>query len=1162
MAARKRVNPLIIAVATALTVVIFLTDLSLPWGMAGGVPYVLLVLLGWWFQRRRDVYLLAGFASALTIAGYLLSPEGGPPWVALANRSLALLAIWGMAVLIARAKGAQEALQTSNEELGRRVKQRTRKLAEAIVERGRAQEAVREREQRLHLILDSLVVGVVTVDEMGVVQSFNPGAERIFGYGPDEVTGKNVSMLMPQPHRSRHDTYIANYLRTGEAKAVGRGREVEGRRKDGSIFPMELEIGEMMVGGRRMFAGIVKDITERKRAEEKLRQSEEFFRGVVETLQEGFALYDADDRLVLMNDEYRRLHPGAEDILQPGMPFEDLVRRNIELGINADAIGCEEEHIRERLEQHRDPKGPILRQFTNGTWFIIKESRTPDGGIVVTETDITELERAEDALRLSEERYRRLVETTNVIVWKMDISTWRFTYVSPPAVDILGYPLRDWYGENFWVDHIHPDDRAQAVEYCTSAAERGEDDAFEYRMIAADGGTVWFRDIVSVLSDADGPKALQGFMIDITERKRAEEQFRSYFDLRLVGSAIFAPDKRWIEVNDKLCDLFGYTRDELMRLTWVDLTHPDDLAENLRLFDRLLAGDGDDAYMVDKRFIRKNGEPLPASVSVQCVRRPDGAPDYFILLVQDLTERRHAEEALRESEERFRTMAANIPGNVYRRILHPDGRITWAHLSPGLRDLMELDPDAVMERPELLLDTLHPEDRALWHDALRKSAATLEPFILEYRRIRPSGTVVWLRSIARPHRRDNGDVVWDGVALDITEEKEAEARLVQASKLATLGEMASGIAHELNQPLSVVGMAAELSLMSMEEGEFDTEFVRKKLETIVGQKERMAAIVNHMRLFSRKDKAELESFDPLQSVSGAVRLIGKQFHASGIDLEEDLPVSSRHVSGHPAQLEQVVLNLLTNARDAVIGKMDDGGSGGRRIESKVRVSLVDDKRRKTVVISVADNGGGISEPALERVFDPFFTTKTEGHGTGLGLSISYSIIDSMGGRLEARNVNGGATFQISLPVSTVGLGAGEGRPGGKKPQSRTEEPDSDLPRILVVDDEEAVVAEVAEYLRRKGYDVVTAGNGREALKVHRARPADLVITDLLMPGMGGNELIQRLRRSDPDLPIVVVTGHTTFGDDRDVVAEGASVVLKKPIVLRELTDSLKGLDRR
>ncbi|MEE8284902.1 MAG: PAS domain S-box protein [Alphaproteobacteria bacterium] len=655
MAGRQRINPAVIAMAATLAVVIFLVDLSLPLGIAGGVPYVVLVLLGWWFHRGRYIYLLAAIASALTVAGYMLSPEGGILWVALANRTLALLAIWGVAVLMALAKGAQEALQTSNEELEQRVKQRTRKLTEAIVERGRAQEALREREQRLRLILDSLVVGVITIDQMGMVQSFNPGAERIFGYGRAEVVGKSVNMLMPEPHRSRHDTYIANYLTTGEANVIGREREVEGRRKDGSIFPMELEIGEMVVGGRRMFAGIVKDITERK---------------------------------------------------------------------------------------------------------------------------------------------------------------------------------------------------------------------------------------------------------------------------------------------------------------------------------------------------------------------------------------------------------------------------------------------------------------------------------------------------------------------------EAEAQLVQASKLATLGEMASGIAHELNQPLSVVGMAAELSLMSMEEGEFDTEFVTRKLETIVRQKERMAGIVNHMRLFSRSDKGELESFDPLESVSGAVRLIEQQLHASGIELDEELPAACRHVSGHPSQLEQVVLNLLTNARDAVLGKMDGGGSGNSGRAPMVRVSLVDDKRRKTVVISVADNGGGIPEQALERIFDPFFTTKTEGQGTGLGLSIGYSIIDSMGGRLEARNANGGATFRISLPVATDGLGGGEGAPRGRKDKSRSAKPNSDLRRILVVDDEQAVAEEVAEYLRRQGYDVVTAGNAVEALDLHKARPADMVITDLLMPGMGGNELIQRLRQSDPDLPIVVVTGHTTFGDDRDIVAKGASAVLKKPIVLRELTDSLKGLRQR
>ncbi len=910
MAGRKRLNPLIVAmaVAAALAVVVFLTDLSLPLGVAGGVPYVALVLVGWWFPHRSYIFVLAAVSSVLTVAGYVFSPEGGILWVVLTNRFLAFFAIWVTAVLMALAKGAQEALQVSNEELERRVKQRTRKLAEAVVERGRAQEALREREHWLRLILDSLVVGVITIDEMGVVQSFNPGAESIFGYGPDEVMGRNVSMLVPQAHRSRHDSYIADYLRTGETKVVGKGREVEGRRKDGSNFPMELEIGEMEVGGRRMFAGIARDITERKRAEE--------------------------------------------------------------------------------------------------------------------------------ALRESEERFRRLVETTNVVVWEMDLSTWRFTYVSPPAVEILGYPMDDWYGENFWVDHIHPDDRAQALEYCTSATERGKDHDFEYRMIAADGRTVWLRDIVTVLSDADGPKSLQGVMIDITERRRAEE-------------------------------------------------------------------------------------------------------------------------VLRESEERFRTLIDSSSQGI---LVHRNLRVLYANQKfvemfgyDSADEILALESRDVMAAPE-------ERSRLLgYHKArLRGKPAPLD---YEFVGLRKDGSRIWLENRSFRIEWEGGPAICTTL-FDITERKEAQAQLVQASKLATLGEMASGIAHELNQPLSVVGMAAELSLMSMEEGEFDTEFVRRKLGTIVGQKERMAGIVNHMRLFSRKDKAELESFDPLQSVSGAVRLIDKQFHASGIDLEEDLPASSRNVSGHPSQLEQVVLNLLTNARDAVLGKMDGGNPRGRRIAPKVRVSLVDDKRRKTVVVSVSDNGGGIPEPALKRIFDPFFTTKTEGHGTGLGLSIGYSIIDSMGGRIEARNANGGAAFQISLPVSTDGPGAGEGRPGGKKRRSRSAEPDPDLPRILVVDDEKAVAAEVAEYLERKGYDVVTAGNAREALKVHRARPADLVITDLLMPGMGGNELIQRLHKSDPELPIVVVTGHTTFGDDRDAVAEGASVVLKKPIVLRELTESLKVLRPR
>lgn len=390
---------------------------------------------------------------------------------------------------------------------------------------------------------------------------------------------------------------------------------------------------------------------------------------------------------------------------------------------------------------------------------------------------------------------------------------------------------------------------------------------------------------------------------------------------------------------------------------------------------------------------------------------------------------------------------------------------------------------------------------------------------------------------------------------EIIERREAQAQLIQASKLATLGEMASGIAHELNQPLTVVAVAAENSLLGIEEDECDRDFLRGKLETIVRQTRRMGGIVNHMRQFSRKENKPLESFDPLEAVAGAVGLISEQFRTVGVRLEQDLPATCRNVSGHPMQLEQVVLNLLTNARDAVLGESAASGAGA--YVPRVRVSVVDDNRRRLVVISVADNGGGISEEALERVFDPFFTTKTDGQGTGLGLSISYSIVDAMGGRLEVKNTDGGAVFRIILPVLADEPAAVDSPPKRRRARPRPGKRGSTMPRILFVDDEEDISGEVAEWLRRKGYRVTTVGDGWEALKLHESRAADVVITDLLMPGMGGDELIRRLRRSQPHLPILVMTGHTTVGEARKILAAGASTVLKKPVDLQDLSERLR-----
>lgn len=258
-------------------------------------------------------------------------------------------------------------------------------------------------------------------------------------------------------------------------------------------------------------------------------------------------------------------------------------------------------------------------------------------------------------------------------------------------------------------------------------------------------------------------------------------------------------------------------------------------------------------------------------------------------------------------------------------------------------------------------------------------------------------------------------------ATDITELKTSQAQLIQASKLATLGEMATGIAHELNQPLGVIRMAANNCLKRIEKGQVDATYLTSKLTRMSDQTERAAQIIDHMRIFGRTDDGKRDNFDLTAGLENACNLMGRQLELQGVELISEFPETRPEIAGQQVMFEQVILNLISNARDSILSNASTSDAG-EDIPKWVNVSFAESEPGRVSVI-VTDTGGGVPEAVLDRLFDPFFTTKEPGKGTGLGLSISYGIVRDMGGILSVTNTRQGARFEINLPTAEQKLEA-------------------------------------------------------------------------------------------------------------------------------------------
>ena len=770
-------------------------------------------------------------------------------------------------------------------------------------------------------------------------------------------------------------------------------------------------------------------------------------------------------------------------------------------------------------------------------------------GVVVVLSDQTARYAARRALAESEERLRLALRSANQGLYDLNVPTGHVT-ITPEYASMLGYDPAEFRETNAaWMARLHPDDRDRVTTaYQDYIAGRSDEYRAEFRQRTKGGGWRWILSIGSLVAwTPDGaPLRMLGTHTDITELKEAQlklEQFKHTLDQTLDSVFMFAVDTlRFIYVNEGAKQQVGYSEAELLQMTPLDLKP--DLDETS--FRRMAAPLADGRLRIltfETRHRRKNGQLLPVEISLQYIADAGVAPR-FVAIVRDVTERHLAEEALREREARLRTIIENEPECV--KVVSATGAL----LEMNAAGLAMLEAGSLGEAQQRgLMGFVAPEYQDAFREMHQRVLAGGSE-VLEFEVLGCQGTRRWLETHAAPLVDRTGTMLL-GVTRDITERKRAEAerhqveaRLREAERMETVGQLAGGVAHDFNNLLSVINSTAELAM----EGRAADDPVRQDFEEIRQAGNRAAALTGQLLAFSRTQLFSPELLDVDGLLAGIrpmlLRLIREDIH-----LLIRPAIGAGTILADRGQIERVLVNLVVNARDA----MPRGGNltieaSASDLTNSSPVTTPPLAAGPYVMLGLSDTGEGMDETTRTRIFEPFFTTKERGHGTGLGLSSVYGIVAQSGGGLSVSSTPGqGTTFRLYLPRVEEAAGVTPSADGA-----------SDMPRgtetILVVDDEEALLRVAKRMLDAAGYRTLVASSGPEALRLAEQldRPLHLLFTDVVMPGMSGPELAARLKVCHPETRVLYTSGYSDNSVLRDAVQGRTAMLIGKPYAPNEL----------
>lgn len=987
-----------------------------------------------------------------------------------------------------------------------------------VTNRRSAEEALRASESRYRLMFEANPnpMWVYDIDSLKFL-AVNETAVQKYGYSREEFLSMCIRDIRPDNEVQRLEFTVARLT-----PGPNRSTPWRHKKKDGTIFDVDVSSHDLPNQGGRSRLVMALDITERMRAEQARDELLARLQLHIDRMPLAYVLFDASMYFADWN-------PAAEKIF--GYSRDEAIGQSLQLLVRPeDRLLIDT--ISTRLRAGDVTAHSINRNITRDGRIIVCEwHNTPlfdqSGaflGVLSMTSDITDRVRGEEALRESERRLRLALEAAGAIAFTWNVQRDEVTryFSNEPALPVTTERLGTL---NDVRAQIYADDLSEFDVRLSASMAEGSEYRNQYRVVRPDGTLATLEEYGILDRTTDGtPLFLTGISIDISDRVAAtdalrvsEERYRRL--VAVLPTAVLVHDgDRILYCNPAFVQLVGAkSADQVLErpsFEWV--SREDEPLVRERLAEMIASGEPVSGTEI--RLLRIDGRLVPAySVATPITGY---GPHAFLVALSDLTERERATQLLR-----------SVLSSVGDSIITVDEQGVIGSANPAaLNQFGYAEDELVGQKLSILMPGSH---RDTYDGFISTYLHTGESKVIgtgrEVECLRRDGTH-FMADLSVTEFQLEGERHFTVVLRDITERQRLQSQVIQAQKMEAVGRLAGGVAHDFNNLLTIINGYSDLLLMSNLPAE---DNVRESIAIVRDAGERAARLTQQLLAFSRKAVVEPKVIDLNELVSNSARLLRRLI---GEDILLAVVTSPKpiQVKADPGLLEQVIMNLCVNARDAM-------PTGGRLTIETTTIASEKSGTSRFARLSVSDTGHGMPDDVKEKIFEPFFTTKGVGKGTGLGLAVVHGVVSQSGGQISIESsVGGGTTFQILLPLNTESQ-SNEHSEAVRFASRGTE-------TILLVEDEEAVRKITCLALKTQGYVVIEAEGGAEAMRLAEEHPGEihLMVSDVVMPEMGGRQLLDAIRRHRPSLRVLFMSGYTDDAILMHGVVETKDAFIQKP----------------